>query len=63
VRGKVGISATPDLSFPVSVATLARVVFKHPLNGELMLAKEISIYKAAKRSIQFPINESTLLKK
>ncbi len=35
-----GIGATPDLSLRVSVATLARVVFKHPLTGELMLALE-----------------------
>jgi len=35
-----GIGATPDLSLRVSVATLVRVVFKHPLNGEWMLALE-----------------------
>jgi hypothetical protein len=35
-----GIGATPDLSLRVSVATLARVVFKHPINGEWMLALE-----------------------
>jgi len=35
-----GIGATPDLSLRVSVATLVRVVFKHPDNGEWMLALE-----------------------
>ena len=35
-----GIGATPDLSLRVSVATLVRVIFKHPRNGELMLALE-----------------------
>ncbi len=35
-----GIGATPDLSLRVSVATLVRAVFKHPLNGEWMLAVE-----------------------
>ncbi len=35
-----GIGATPDLSLRVSVATLVRVVFKHPGNGEWMLALE-----------------------
>jgi len=35
-----GIGATPELSLRVSVATLVRVVFKHPLNGEWMLALE-----------------------
>jgi hypothetical protein len=35
-----GIGATPDLSLRVSVATLVRVVFKHPTNGEWMLALE-----------------------
>ncbi len=34
------IGATPDLSLRVSVATLVRVVFKHPSNGEWMLALE-----------------------
>ena len=34
-----GIGATPDLSLRVSVATLVRVVFKHPNNGEWMLAE------------------------
>jgi hypothetical protein len=35
-----GIGATPDLSLRVSVATLVRAVFKHPINGEWMLALE-----------------------
>lgn len=35
-----GIGATDELSLRVSVATLVRVVFKHPVNGELMLALE-----------------------
>jgi hypothetical protein len=35
-----GIGATEELSLRVSVATLVRVVFKHPLTGELMLALE-----------------------
>ena len=35
-----GIGATPDLSLRVSVATLVRVVFKHPVKGEWMLALE-----------------------
>ena len=35
-----GIGATDDLSLRVSVATLVRVVFKHPRNGEWMLALE-----------------------
>ena len=35
-----GIGATDDLSLRVSVATLVRVVFQHPLNGEWMLALE-----------------------
>lgn len=35
-----GIGATPDLSLRVSVATLVRVIFKHPLNDEWMLALE-----------------------
>ncbi len=35
-----GIGATPELSLRVSVATLVRVVFQHPLNGEWMLALE-----------------------
>jgi hypothetical protein len=34
------IGATPDLSLRVSIATLARVIFKHPNNGESMLALE-----------------------
>jgi len=35
-----GIGVTSDLSLRVSVATLARVIFKHPLDGKLMLALE-----------------------
>jgi len=34
------IGATPNLSLRVSVATLVRVVFKHPNNGAWMLALE-----------------------
>lgn len=36
----LGIGATPDLSLRVSVATLVRVVLRHPSNGEWMLALE-----------------------
>jgi hypothetical protein len=35
-----GIGATKELSLRVSVATLVRVVFRHPGNGEWMLAIE-----------------------
>jgi hypothetical protein len=35
-----GVGATLDLSLRVSVATLVRVVFKHPRDGEWMLALE-----------------------
>ena len=35
-----GIGATSELSLRVSVATLVRVLFKHPSNGEWMLALE-----------------------
>lgn len=35
-----GIGATSDLSLRVSVGTLVRVVFKHPINDERMLALE-----------------------
>ncbi|HXD11811.1 MAG TPA: hypothetical protein VN653_17225 [Anaerolineales bacterium] len=35
-----GVGATPDLSLRVSVAMLVRVVFKHPSDGEWMLALE-----------------------
>ena len=35
-----GIGATPDLSLRVSVATLVRVIFKHPITNELLLALE-----------------------
>jgi len=34
------IGATPELSLRVSVATLARVLFRHPEDGEMMLALE-----------------------
>ena len=33
-----GIGATNELTLRVSVATLVRVLFKHPNNGEWMLA-------------------------
>src|SRR5258706_13344807 len=35
-----GIGITEDLSLRVSVATLVRVIFKRPVNNELMLALE-----------------------
>ena len=35
-----GVGATDELSLRVSVATLVRVVFKHPINSEWMLALE-----------------------
>ena len=37
---KPGIGATQDLSLRVSVATLVRAVFKHPLYSEWLLALE-----------------------
>ena len=37
---EIGIGATAELSLRVSVATLVRVLFRHPNNGELMLALE-----------------------
>jgi hypothetical protein len=37
---EIGVGAMEDLSLRVSVATLVRVVFKHPRNGEWMLALE-----------------------
>lgn len=40
MKHNLGIGATPELSLRVSVATLVRVIFKHPINGELMLALE-----------------------
>ena len=40
MKHKPGIGATNELSLRVSVATLVRVVFKHLLNGEWMLALE-----------------------
>jgi hypothetical protein len=39
-HNEIGVGATQDLSLRVSVAMLVRVVFKHPLNGEWMLALE-----------------------
>jgi len=35
-----GIGATDELSLRVSVATLTRIIFEHPVNGEQMLALE-----------------------
>ena len=40
MKFRAAIGATPDLSLRVSVATLARVIFRHPKNGEWMLALE-----------------------
>jgi hypothetical protein len=40
MKPEPGIGATSDLSLRVSVATLVRVIFKHPLNDEWMLALE-----------------------
>jgi len=40
MRFRPAIGATPDLSLRVSVATLTRVVFRHPKNGEWMMALE-----------------------
>ncbi len=40
MKHNTGIGATPELSLRVSVATLVRVLFKDPTNGELMLALE-----------------------
>ena len=37
---EIGVGATEDLSLRASVATLVRVVFKHPGNGEWTLALE-----------------------
>jgi hypothetical protein len=37
---EVGVGATAELSLRASVATLVRVLFKHPENDELMLALE-----------------------
>jgi hypothetical protein len=37
---EIGVGATEALSLRVSVATLARVLFKHPSDGDLMLALE-----------------------
>ncbi|HUE99048.1 MAG TPA: hypothetical protein VMN99_07320 [Anaerolineales bacterium] len=43
-----GIGATKELSLRVSVATLARVIFEHPQNGDLILALErrATLYEA-----------------
>ncbi len=35
-----GIGTTDELSLRVSVAALVRIIFKHPLNGDMMLALE-----------------------
>jgi len=40
MKHKLGIGATRELSLRVSVATLVRVLFKNPNDGELMLALE-----------------------
>jgi hypothetical protein len=40
MKHNLGIGATDELNLRVSVATLARVLFKHPDNGEWMLALE-----------------------
>lgn len=40
IHTEIGVGATDDLSLRVSVATLVRVVFKNPGNGDLMLALE-----------------------
>ena len=40
MKHEPGIGATPDLSLRVSVATLVRVIFENPANGEWMLALE-----------------------
>src|SRR5918999_609182 len=37
---EIGTGATKELSLRVSVATLVRVVFEHPTDGDLMLALE-----------------------
>jgi hypothetical protein len=39
-RNEIGVGATDELSLRVSVATLVRVIFKHPISNELMLALE-----------------------
>jgi hypothetical protein len=39
-HNEIGVGATEDLSLRVSVATLVRVLFKNPRDGELMLALE-----------------------
>src|SRR3990170_5941352 len=37
---EIGVGATEDLNLRLSVATLARVLFENPRDGELMLALE-----------------------
>ncbi len=39
-HNEIGVGATDDLSLRVSVATLVRVLFENPRDGELMLALE-----------------------
>jgi hypothetical protein len=40
IHAEIGVGATEDLSLRVSVAALVRVLFKHPKDGDLMLALE-----------------------
>jgi hypothetical protein len=54
-RPQIGIGKTPELSLRVSVATLTRVVFPSPENGDLMLALE---HKAT----LVPANERVVVK-
>jgi hypothetical protein len=49
MKADLGVGPTPDLSLRVSVATLVRVVFSHPLNGMSMLALE---QKATRRETE-----------
>jgi hypothetical protein len=37
---EIGVGAADDLSLRVSVATLVRVLFEHPTDGEMMLTLE-----------------------
>ena len=39
-HNEIGVGATADLSLRVSIATLVRVLFEHPKDGDLMLALE-----------------------
>ena len=39
-HNEIGVGATADLSLRVSIATLVRVLFEHPKDGEWMLALE-----------------------